>query len=71
MCLYVCVSVIAAQFGQSSDVSEWVNLVILVFWVIWLRAAHFCMIYRGILPYRNAMAVPPAGAGGERWRYSP
>lgn len=46
------------EFAQSSSVNQWVNLAIMSAWVIWLRLAHFCMIYRGILPYRNAMAVP-------------
>lgn len=52
------------HFAHSSGaVNEWVELARVMGWVILLRLAHFWMIHRGILPYRNAMAVPPPSIG--------
>ena len=52
------VTLFTDQFDQSAGMNHWLNLFIMVVWVLWLRVAHFGLIYGGILPYRNAMAVP-------------
>lgn len=46
------------EFAQGDGVNEWLDLFIMMGWVLLLRVVHFGMIYNGILPYRHAMAVP-------------
>lgn len=48
----------SGEYAQSSEVNEWLNLVVMMAWILFLRLAHYAMLVRGILPYRNAMAVP-------------
>eukprot|EP00752_Nemacystus_decipiens_P016241 g14521.t1 len=49
--------ILESEFGQSADNNHWVDLFIVMGWVLVLRIGHFCVIHNGVQPYRKAMSV--------------